>query len=106
MNYPEHEKLQTVKHLSQAQGELLEWLEEKGWAICEYVTGRCEGYHPIRKSTEQILAELHEIDLKKIEQEKRSMLEEMRKANDPETIPSNDSQDWREIGPCKLGGVG
>lgn len=42
---------------------------------------RPEGYYPIRKSTEQLLAEFFEIDLRKVEDEKRAMLDAIRKAN-------------------------
>lgn len=40
---------------------------------------RPEGYYPIRKSTEQLLAEFFDIDLHKIEAEKRAMLDTIRK---------------------------
>lgn len=40
-----------------------------------------EGYYPIHKSINQILADHFDIDLDKIEREKRAMLDELRKAN-------------------------
>jgi len=40
-----------------------------------------EGFYPVRKSIETWLADFLNIDLKKIEEEKRAMLAAMRKAN-------------------------
>ena len=37
-----------------------------------------EGYYPINKSIEDVLAEMHDIDQKKIEKEKKRMLKAMR----------------------------
>lgn len=59
--YPEHDKLSAIKAESQAQGELLEWLADRGWLH-------------LPMSIQNVLAEYHEIDLKKIETEKRAML--------------------------------
>lgn len=64
--YPEHDRLQAVHVESQAQGELLEWLRD---------------YKGIYLDITTILAEYHEIDLNKIETEKRAMLAEIRKNN-------------------------
>lgn len=63
--YPEHDKLSAIKNESQAQGELLEWLADRGWTN-------------MPMSIQNVLAEYHEIDLKKIETEKRAMLAKIR----------------------------
>lgn len=63
--YPEHDKLTLVKDESQAQGEILEWLADRGWLN-------------LRTSIQAVLAEYHEIDLDKIEAEKRAMLAKIR----------------------------
>lgn len=80
---PEHAKLHAIKDQSQKLGEFIEWLHEQGMEICV-----CEQYDhnheyfPIYKSIEQLLADYFEIDLDKLEEEKRSMIEQLRRAND------------------------
>lgn len=73
MEYPEHEKLKKVKHLSQACGEFYDHI--------------CRNYsiEPLKKHggkrfhiTDQ-LAEFFEIDQEKLEDEKKQMLEELRR---------------------------
>jgi len=94
--YPEHQKLQAVKDKSQAIGDFIEYLRGKGYVICEKVNsvenedGELTDYEkeqwiigwnwmqahlPIEKT----LAEYYEIDLNKLEIEKRVMLDEFRK---------------------------
>lgn len=68
--YPEHNKLRAIAHFSQKIGEFLDWLEEQ----------RIELVHADDKfvdSKEKLLARFFEIDLKKLEDEKRKMLEEV-----------------------------
>ena len=101
--YPEHEKLAKIKEQSQAIGEFLEWLESKHRSICKWQEGITEadriidafatahgkgnpdineeperGWFPICQSIEKTLAEFFNIDLNKLEQEKRQILEEIR----------------------------
>jgi hypothetical protein len=90
---PECEKLKAVQEKSQAIGEFLEWLTtEKGYFIQESRTriipaedslsGKAysvQNIGPIRESWERLLAEFFEIDLDKVEQEKRALLEEIRR---------------------------
>ena len=80
-NYPEHDKLSAIKDKSQAIGEFLEWLDyEKNYrvcSLCESSDGWREEYSPIFTSNEKLLAEFFCIDLKKLEQEKRKMLDEL-----------------------------
>lgn len=79
--YPEHEKMSTIVDKSQSIGEFIEWLNDtKNYKICEK-TGDFVRYYPIRKSVECLLAEFFGIDLGKIEQEKREMLEDIREMN-------------------------
>jgi len=75
--YPEHEKLQEIADQSQTIGEFLEC---NGYVLCQYEE-EIDEFVPHRNSIEQILAEYFGIDLKKIDQEKRQMLEEMRKGS-------------------------
>jgi len=76
-DYPEHEKMRQIADESQLIGWFLECSD---YTLCEFHQGEDE-YLPPHKSIEEILAEYFEIDLNKIEQEKRQMLEEIRKHN-------------------------
>ena len=78
--YPEHEKLQAVSEQSQAIGEFLDFgLPAQGIYLAEVSNEDGElwlSHKPIQK----ILADYFEIDLKKIEDEKRAMLDAIRAA--------------------------
>ncbi len=76
--YTEHERMKAVKGESQVIGSFLEWLQDKGIELHLFKDDDCA---PVRKSIEQILAEYFEISLKKVEKEKRKMIEDFRKAN-------------------------
>jgi hypothetical protein len=88
---PELDKARMLQSKSQAVGEFLEYLGEKGLVICRYALKKDErtdddeetGYKegdliPILKSIEQMLADYFEIDLNKMEREKRAILDEIR----------------------------
>jgi hypothetical protein len=77
--YPEHEKLTKVKDQSQLIGAFLDWLEQSGYTICEYSKKR-EEFFPIHQSVQKWLAEYFDIDLEKLDAEKVSMLDKLRKA--------------------------
>lgn len=104
--YPEHEKLRAIADKSQAIGEFLDWLSlpaaegGKGvvlteracphgyWPMEECKESRyCRRgeesvqFWPFRSSTTKLLAEFFKIDLDKIEEEKRAMLDAIRAAN-------------------------
>lgn len=82
--YPEHEKLHSVKEQSQAIGEFLTWIqEEKGIVLCNYLgPGKIQDvYAPTDANIEKLLAEYFGINLNVLEQEKRQMLNEFRKGN-------------------------
>lgn len=77
-DYPEHAKLAAVADQSQAIGE---FLEGGGFILAEYVT--FEGHDratlvPVGRSINDILAAYFDIDLAKIEAEKRAMLASLR----------------------------
>lgn len=86
MKYPEHEKLDKIKDVSQSQGLFLEWLlSVKGYTLCTLEEENHEGfadYLPVWRSIEDLLSEMHGIDLDKLEAEKRQMLDEIRKENE------------------------
>lgn len=80
--YPEHEKLKKVQTESQTIGEFIDWLRsdkelELGkWQTSSHDDG--DTFQPVHVSTEKLLAEFFEIDLEKLEAEKRAMLEALR----------------------------
>lgn len=81
MGFPEHEKLKLIKDKSQAIGEFLEWLgAEKGLHVAQWISEH--RLMPANYSTEKLLAEFFDIDLDKLEDEKRAMIEEQRKLNE------------------------
>ncbi len=83
-DYPEHEKLATVKDLSQEIGEFLEWTEEQGWRLADWDENGFgdQIMYPIGLKRLDILARYFEIDLDKLETEKRFMLEAQRVSNE------------------------
>jgi len=79
--YPEHEKLEKVKETSQSIGEFLEWLYyEKRIHFARY--SKYDVSYRVSLNTNELLAEYFGIDLTVLEQEKRQMLEELRKDSD------------------------
>ena len=82
--YPEHVKLQAISEDSQKIGNFIEWLRERGAQICT-LDEADDAYWPglqvhdrIVNSIQDILATYFDIDPEKIEEEKRTILEEMR----------------------------
>jgi hypothetical protein len=76
--YPECEKLAQVAVKHGAIYEFIKWLNEiKKIHLCKY--GERDLLWPITTSTEKLLAEYFELDLNKIEQERKQILENMRK---------------------------
>jgi hypothetical protein len=81
--YPEHTKLRAISDQSQACMDFIEWLgEEYEIVLCEIPEDYERTYFPIMRSLTKLLAEHFDIDLDKIETEKRAMLAAMREAND------------------------
>lgn len=110
--YPEHEKQRPIVPFSQKIGEFVEWLEqEKKIHLAQIHTHgpACKGWDPGRnrynpsgedrcglhdgelflchKSVTRLLAEFFEINLKKLEEEKERMLDEMRALNENYSLP-------------------
>ena len=85
--YPEHEKLKAIQKESQAIGSFLEWLlSSKNIRFVQLVVeDPDESDHEvlvqINLPINDTLAEYFEIDQNKLEQEKRQMLDELRKMN-------------------------
>ena len=86
MEYPECENMAKVRPQSDIIGEFLGWLQgKKEWEMCEYQPdepGVAGGYCPVHFNTEELLAEFFNIDLKKVEEERRQMLDEIRKKDE------------------------
>ena len=80
---PECDKMIAVKNKSQPIGEFLDWLQnEKGFCISEW-SGKAdengdEYLLPVHKSIEQWIADYFNIDLNKVEQERRAVLDYLR----------------------------
>lgn len=84
MKTPELDKMRDVKEKSQAIGEFLDiFCRERGYVLCkfkEYGKGSSDGeYLPVIASIEEILAEHFGINLIKVEKERQSLLERLRK---------------------------
>lgn len=110
-SYPEHEKMRAMRERSQACGEFLEWLSAQGLVLARYhehvnacyeddvfdpprqirmrkICGFTEGV-PFAASyqVEKLLAEFFHIDLAKLEDEKRAMLEDLRTRGSEKPAP-------------------
>lgn len=83
MNCPECDKMMAVKEKSQVIGEFLEWLTCERSTQVELCVRNdlTDRIMPCYTSTEQLLAEFFDIDLDKVEEEKRGILDEIKKAN-------------------------
>ena len=81
MKYPEHEKQRAVKTRSQAIGDFLDWLTSEKEICLHKWSEYYKKYYPSCIKTEDLLAEFFDIDLKVVENEKLTMLEEIRKTN-------------------------
>lgn len=120
MSYPEHEKQKRIQEKSQACGEFLAWLRDvKGFPFveyhkhsdaCCYPTGSkelCCGFTEdslvaVHTPMVELLAEFFSIDLKKIEEEKRRMVAELRGARSGKWVAVHEDCDSRldAVGYC------
>ena len=80
MLYPELEKMKAVNNESQSIGQFLEWLDERGLAVCKITEHHNPVYMPTTQGIEGLLAEYFSIDLVKVENEKRKILEGLQNA--------------------------
>ena len=79
-DYPEHDKLNAISDKSQAIGEFIDALNDRGIVLA--YANRWGEYHPVMKPISELLAEHFGIDRAVIEQEKRAMLAAMRAMNE------------------------
>ena len=76
--YPECEKMAAIQDKSQVIGEFIEWMRsEQEFEICTYSDYSRE-YVPSSMSIEILLAKFFNIDLNKVEEEKRQILKQLR----------------------------
>ena len=74
-SYPEHEKLKAVKDQTQMIGEFLTWLQtDRAISLTSHILNQYGVTEKQYHNVESLLAEYFEIDLKKLELEKREML--------------------------------
>lgn len=78
--YPALAKMAEVKDRSQVIGEFIEWLGGEGIELGRW-TQSGNYCLPISDSIEQLLAKYFEIDLVAVENERRAILDEVRKGN-------------------------
>lgn len=81
--WPEHEKLFAVAPQTQAVGEFLEWLAENYHCELGRPEGRNAEFRPVPRTLDELLAEWTGVDLVRLEQEKRAMLDELRAKAEP-----------------------
>lgn len=78
--YPEHEKITAIKEQSQAIGTFLEWLGNQGLELCRYNMAE-DQYLPDYMGIEKRLSQFFDVDLNRLEEEKKIMLLRQRVAN-------------------------
>ncbi len=74
---PECDRLNAEAARHRIIGDFIEWMGEQGYSICKMVEQKGWGsspYLPVDKRTEQVLADFFEIDLNKVEDERRAYL--------------------------------
>lgn len=78
MEYSEHQKLSAVNDSSQLLGEFLDWLGTQEMTVAYWVDKPIQSLAPVKLSTNELLARFFDIDLVKLEEEKRAMLNHLR----------------------------
>lgn len=73
--YPECDKLAKVAEDSNKIGQFLDWCEENDIVLCTYTELHPS---PLQTRREELMAKYYEIDLNKVETERRAILESCR----------------------------
>jgi hypothetical protein len=79
---PECERLHAVHEESQKIGEFIEWLGENSYVLANWIKRNPrwdEELAPANISTNALLAQYYDIDLDKVEDERRAILEALQK---------------------------
>ena len=86
---PECEKLNKVADQYRVIGEFLEWLQvERRVALCKREQADQFGeYRRIRTPTSELLAEYFNVDLKKVDEERRALVEHIRSTMSTQVNP-------------------
>ncbi len=84
----ELEKMRQSQNASHVLTAFIDWMYENGYAVCRWqdLTRHSdeigdlspEGWFPKHNSHEQLLADFFDIDMKKVEEERRVLLESIR----------------------------
>ena len=86
-NYPESDKLLAVSGESQNIGYFLDWLRSQGYYLCKFQEEEYNpeidemypaGFYPTYERIEELLAKYFQIDMDKVDDERRQMLEDLR----------------------------
>ena len=80
---PECDRAIAVKDKSQSIGEFLEWMELEKGLVRAYYDEDYNVYRRAHGGIEKLLAEYFEIDLDKVEREKRRLLAKLQVINQP-----------------------
>lgn len=88
-NTPELDYQHSIIESGQSEllGKFYDWFREKEYVICQWVESDEKDYEdgqyfPIHKSPEELFADFFGVDLNKIEEERRAILEELRGNNE------------------------
>lgn len=79
--FPEHEKLRARQYDASLLSSFIDFVSEQGWEIAEW-NDKSERLFNIRQRPEEIIGLFLGVDPKKLEQEKREMLKQIRTANE------------------------
>jgi hypothetical protein len=82
---PECERLSAISDKSNCIGEFIDWLHEQDMTIAKWEDLEDHddpSLWPYSGSTTRLLAQFFDIDLDKVEKEKREILEALRETND------------------------
>lgn len=79
LQYPECEKIVACQDRSRTISEFLDWLQEQKYELCMWDNTGVGTFYPLVTSKEKLLAEFFEIDLDKVETERRAILDDIRK---------------------------
>jgi hypothetical protein len=67
--------------------EFIDWMSEQGYAVCDYraeTDDEYEGFFPISGGSAELQAQFFEVDLDKIESERRALLDYLQAKHDAE----------------------
>lgn len=84
--YPELDKMKAAREKSAVLSDFLDWMDENGIRLCrnnpDHYWAKGGEYYPITENYEQLLAQYFNIDLNKVEEERRRILDEQRALNE------------------------